>query len=412
MSTKARKPKRKIMRSLKLMEISAVDTPAQEGARMVLMKRHDGVAKTMGLADVFTTSNDGHQHGVEISTFEGEPHIWITRASGPEGESHSHAVMRDSDGNLVLAENEGHTHELDADMVTRALMTAMIGKSSDDADKVDLNSTVSVAALIAGTREPALTGKSADNLGKQPTGDDVMAEKNADALSADLKKRDEEIALLKAVIDLTPEHRAHYETLSGDKDRRIFALEKGHAARDADIEAAQKSDPVIYTAGDGTEYRKSDDPRLIKMAKERDEDREEMVKIRTEAEQAGFEKKAQDVLGLIPGEKVEKIALVRAVTKIEDEETRDKAFELLVAANKVYNLAMGTLGAVDTVAPVNAGVAKAADLLDQAIETCAKEDKISKAKATDKVLGTVEGQRLYDASRIERIASGRSRVDN
>lgn len=407
MSTKSNRTRRRIMRAFKLTEISAVDSPAQEGARMVLMKRNeDAVDKVSGLADVFTTSQAGHQHGVEINRFgdEGEPHIWVSHASGPDGESHSHDILRTVDGSLVLSENEGHTHVLDADLVTRALMNSMIGKMTDRH-----GGSVSVAAIIAGTRDPVPTGKSADDLGTQPT-EGTMADKNVDTLSADLKKRDEEIALLKAVIDLTPEHRAHYDTLPANRQEDF--VRKSHAERSADLEAVEKGNPVIYTDGLGAEYRKSDDPRLVAMAKERDTERDEVAKMRTDAEQATFEKAAETTLGLIPGEKVVKVALVRVISKnIDDEETRGKVLEMLEAANKVYRMALGTQGVSDTLAPANTSIAKAADVLAQAVDACAKAEGISKAKATEKVLATAEGQRLYDAARVERIRSGASSVE-
>lgn len=54
-----KKPKRKIMRSFKLDEVSAVDKPAQEGATMALMKRKDdGDDLVVKILDAFLTNND------------------------------------------------------------------------------------------------------------------------------------------------------------------------------------------------------------------------------------------------------------------------------------------------------------------------------------------------------------------
>ena len=52
---------RKILRQLKIDEISGVDNPAQEGAQMVIMKRADGkIEKGSGdLADVLTSEVSG-----------------------------------------------------------------------------------------------------------------------------------------------------------------------------------------------------------------------------------------------------------------------------------------------------------------------------------------------------------------
>ena len=301
------KPQKKIMRALKLTEISAVDTPAQEGARMVLMKRHED------------------------------------KTEEPLG-------------------------------------------------------SVSVAALMSGQPNSTSVDKSADDLGNQPREND-MADKNADTQSADLKKRDDEIARLSAIVDLTPEHRAHYDKLDDGK-KGVF-LSKSFADKSEELEAVEKANPVVYTDKKGREYRKNDDARLVDMAKERDQDAEAMAKFRTEAEQATFEKKADDLLGLIPGEKVEKIALVRAIAKIDDEDTRSSVEKLLDGANKIYKMALTTSGVTETADPEAPATAK--QLLDtKTAEILANEPTLREDQALSKVLDTREGQLLYKAYQADR----------
>lgn len=402
--------RRRIMRAFKLNEISAVDVPAQEGARMVLMKRHDDpmnssstasllagmnapktekkeTEKGRGLADVFTSSDDGHQHGVMISNYDdGEPYIRISYASGPDGKRHSHDIMRGSNGELILSENEGHTHSIDADVMQQALMNMMIGKVE---------------------QAPVDSGEDADNLGNQPT-EDNMADKNAGDLSAELKKKDDEIRRLSAILDLTPEHRAHYDTLT--KSAQSEFLSASHSDRDSAIQKAEDADPVVYKAADGTEYRKSDDSRLVDAIKRMDDERAEMAKFRVEAEQSQFEKRADELLGLIPGEKVEKIALVRAVAKIDDDETRDKVSKLLEGANKVYKMALTTTGYSETSDPE---IKKAsATLSDLAKAVQEKDPTLRPDQAMTKVLETTEGQRLYAQYQRERREAQQARSRN
>ena len=398
--------RRKVMRAFKLNEISAVDVPAQEGARMVLMKRHDfkdtashavlasasandrlkskDDIKKDDVVDLVTSVEDGHQHGIEIDVYDGKPRFYLNYAMSEGGEGHDHQLVRGEDGKITVTENAGHSHAIDETTIQTAMLNAMIGKAE--------------------LETPDDPGASADNLGNQPTEDD-MADKNAGDQSAELAKKNDLIKQLQAVVDLSPEHRAHYDTLPVSK--RDDFLTKSASEKDADIEAIEKANPVIYTAEDGTEYRKSDDARLVKMAKERDEDRKEMSKFRIDAEQEAFSKQADDLLGLVPGEKVEKVATIRAISKIEDADVRKAAFTLLENAGKVYKMALSTAGVNETVSPANTGIAKAADVLKQAVSACAKEDSISEAQAYEKVLGTPEGQRLYDAARAERIASAR-----
>ena len=213
------KPKRRIMRSFKMSEISAVDSPAQEGAGALLMKRN-GIEKGYSdLVDIFTSSADGHQHGVRFAVYEdGTSRIEVSYAAGEDGESHDHQVMRSSDGSLVLSENQGHTHTLDADALQRALISMTVGKSSD-----------------------------AENIGNQPT-EDGMTQKatSSDAAgdqSAEIKKRDDEIARLNAIVSMTPEHRAHYDALSSEARRADF-LKMDIGQREDVLEQAEKANPV------------------------------------------------------------------------------------------------------------------------------------------------------------------------
>lgn len=373
------KPKRRIMVAFKLNEISAVDTPAQEGARMVLMKRHEDVEKGYSdLVDVFTSSEDGHQHGIRVREgYDGEcARIEVSYATGEDSESHDHQVMRGPDGSLVLTENAGHTHTLNADAVQQALLTMMIGKVQET---------------------PAVPGGDADDVGNQST-EESMTEKTAADHAAELQKRDATIANLQLVIDLSPEHRAHYDSLPLAK-REDF-LTSTDAAKDAAIEAAKAANPVVYTAADGTVYRKSDDSRLVKMAEERDNDRKEAAAMRLETENVRFEKQADEILGLLPGESAEKVALIRAVAKIDDEPTRGAIHKLLAAANKICTLALTTVGKA---APVAVDKASAEAVLNAEIQKLrAADPTLDEGRATAKLMDTAAGQALYKAYRDER----------
>ena len=78
MPSKQPKGKKRVMKEFKITEISAVDSPAQEGARALIMKRMDGDDKGKqkkdeklkkawdNLFDVLTSEVSGHQHGVKV----------------------------------------------------------------------------------------------------------------------------------------------------------------------------------------------------------------------------------------------------------------------------------------------------------------------------------------------------------
>jgi hypothetical protein len=404
--------KKKIMRAFQLNEISAVDFPAQRPAKKLIIKRRDGVAKGYDdLVDVFTSSDDGHQHGIRVGTdYDGKTRVEVMYATGEDGESHDHQIMRGANGELIISENAGHTHTIDADVMQNALLNMMIGKAKPEKPvsariaeiEKQLGTGASVAAILSALRDPAEPGDPADDVGKSSEEDVDMSDKNAGNLSAELKKRDDEIARLEAVIDLTPEYRAHYDGLT-DTKKSAF-LGKDDVGKAAELEAVEKANPVVYTAKDGTEYRKNDDPRLVAAIQKMDEEREDMAKFRVEAEQTAFEKKATDLLGLIPGEQIEKVALVRAVAKIDDDETRGKVEKLLEGANKVYKLAMTTVGVTEPAAaltPDNPGV-KLAELAKAEKE---KDPGLRDDQAMNKVLDTAEGQRLYGEYQKDRKAA-------
>lgn len=364
-----------IMRRFRLDEISAVDDPAQAPAKTLIMKRNDPVDK--GLVDMVTTSEEGHQHGVEITYYDDKPHIYLSHAAGPDGEHHNHDILV-RDGEFVITENVGHTHELDADMVQRAMMTLALDRK----------------------RAPEKSGKTAEPVGNtQPTEIDMAAE-NA-AHTAEIQKRDAQIDQLNAIVNLTPEHRAHYESLT--KSAKSSFLNAEEADRDAAIEKALAANPVVYTAEDGTEFRKKDDAKLIAMAKKFDEQSKELAIAKVDNQQAAFEKTATDQLNLLPGETIAKVALLKGIAAIEDKEIKEQAVKILADANKIAGMAFTTVG--KTIPSDGVGApGSAQQALDAMVEKVKTEEGLDTAKAYEKVLGTSQGAQLQQLAKRERRA--------
>ncbi len=75
--------KRRKMLAFKIDEISGVDNPAQEGARVAIMKRDDGPTDPTPrkvqkrIASLLTSEQDGHQHGIEFSSVGS---AWVSSA--------------------------------------------------------------------------------------------------------------------------------------------------------------------------------------------------------------------------------------------------------------------------------------------------------------------------------------------
>ena len=150
-------PRRRIMQEFRINEISSVDSPAQEGARVAIMKRAeprennlpDGtyplalntavlenvvkreIQKGMGdLADLLTNEEEGHQHGISIG---------VMYSQEPEAEaSHDHPVVRSPEGQYTLGMVAGHTHAIDQEAMSGAVLALV---TSDTAmERRQLNS--------------------------------------------------------------------------------------------------------------------------------------------------------------------------------------------------------------------------------------------------------------------------------
>ena len=111
------KGKKRIMRTFKLNEISAVDFGAQQPALATLIKRRpeeEGDDELVEKAVMLTSSVDNHQHGVHLSRWtleEGGGHT--THDGGTTDSSHSHSFVINQDGTIVVGEVNGHTHDVD-----------------------------------------------------------------------------------------------------------------------------------------------------------------------------------------------------------------------------------------------------------------------------------------------------------
>ena len=119
--------------------------------------------------------------------------------------------------------------------------------------------------------------------------------------------------------------------------------EQRQTAFDSAVAKRESADPVVYTADDGTEFRKSHDPLLVKMAQERDEDRRELAKMRDASETSELEKRAGELTHL-PGTIADKVEMLKAIDAIPNEEARTRSIEALKAQNESMSKAFETHG--------------------------------------------------------------------
>lgn len=305
------KKKRQRMRSLTIKEISGVDKPAVEpGVVDVILKRADldapadkaELLKNMG-APALTSAVDGHSHLLDVALPAGH----TTWDGQPEG--HTHPFVVQADGTVAIGEADGHTHEIAA--VTKA---AVAGGGS--------NNTRTEATMA---QDPTKTA-----------GNDEKTAAENEALR-------KELALAKAIGSLTDAGKKHFEGL--DEAGRTAFLGKSAAERDAILADIAKGNAVVYKAKDGTEYRASDDPRTVALAKRLDEQVETSARERAERFEADIRKRAESELKHLPGDLNAKVALLKAAESIADEAQRKAAVAALHAQNEAMAKSMVTLGA-------------------------------------------------------------------
>lgn len=205
----------------------------------------------------------------------------------------------------------------------------------------------------------------------------------------------EQLAAANAIAALNDAEKA-YHAKQDDAGKAAFlakSAEDRKAVLDEVAKAANDADPVVYKALDGTEFRKSDDARLVAMAKSADADRKENAELRKKAADADLRKRATDLLPNLPGTVETHMALLKSVDGITDEKEREAALTALKGQNAAMAHAFVAKGHGGSPAQGSSD-----DQLDQLAKKHAEDNKMSYAKAYDAVLQTPEGQDLYNKS--------------
>ena len=217
------------------------------------------------------------------------------------------------------------------------------------------------------------------------------ASPSAEELTKSLETQAGELAIAKAYGDLNDSAKAHYNTLGDDAKAEFLKMDED--GRTKALEEIQKADSLVYTSDDGTEFRKSDDPRLVKMAKQGDADRKAFKKQQDENDGLRLAKRAGEELGNMPGDEPVKVALLKAVDSIEDEDTCTKVSEILKAGN---DAAAGAFVKIGTPEAPAGGKGAAGDKFDVLVKAYQAENEgVSEADAIDAVARTDAGEALY-----------------
>lgn len=384
--------KRRIMRALKINEISGVDVPAQEGAVAVIMKRNsqDSIEKGSAL----TTMDNEHTHlvpllgppdGVELSSGEtsfndGHTHPWVRtatdsivigQAKGMDGVSHTHQVA-------VLSKTDYETGETE---------------NEDEADKLksEKNGPADLLEQEAGSKKAAGdTGTVGDQ------GELNMTDKTQKADGAPtVEELQAQLARANSIGELSDAQKAHFNSLEGDAQDEFLgkSADERQSIVDDIAKQAQDADPVVYKTKDGIELRKSAGDAFIAMAKSNDALREQNEKLIEKSAEAALEKRAEDELAHLPGTVQERAAMLKAVDAIEDETQRAAALAALKAGNDAMSKSFETFGHRNAVT-----VGDSEQTLEGLAKAYQEKHDVSYEKAYSEVLETKEGRELYAKS--------------
>jgi hypothetical protein len=341
MAYQGKKPKRRIMRALKINEISAVDTPAQEGALSVLMKRNDGDGGSACIVEKRTALIEGIDHSHLIQLDHGNGLMSAGKTSWDN--DHDHPWILKEDGELVVGSGSGpdgqaHSHTVSA-----------VSKTDNSNQEDDMS-------------------------------DEKIAELEA------------QVEWHKKVAALSDIEKAHFNSLSDES--QIEYLVKSADERLADAEkaaSAEKSaDPVVFKARNGDEFRASDDPRMVAMAKRTDDAEEKAEKAASALADTDLRKRAEGLKHL-PGTTEEHMATLKAIDAIEDEGVRENAIKNLHAHDANLAGAFKSIGSDGE--PAADG--EASDQLDTLAKVYAEEHSVTPEVAMDEVLKTEQGAKLY-----------------
>lgn len=183
------------------------------------------------------------------------------------------------------------------------------------------------------------------------------------------------------IIKMDTPTRAFFDGLS-EENQDLF-LVKSDTERAADVRNAEAADKVVYKSASGTEFRASDDPRLVEMAKRADEEVAKRLETEERLEKADLAKRAESELSNAPGTVEVRGQILKALNGVEGAE------EFVKAANEAL------AGAFTPVGTSEGTLSKAEDRLEELAKAHAEAESVTIEQARAAVLETPEGVELY-----------------
>jgi hypothetical protein len=369
--------------------VSAVDDPAQETAKVLLIKRRqvDGVAHVAKVADelglVFCWAFTSKAAGEDYFDLHGDTIDQDFIKAAAEFMEHGGAV------------DEMHDGETTGRVVFAMPMTPDVAKAFGiETDTVGLMVALRPSAeALAKFKSGEYTGVSIAGIGER---EQVSSKSTRPAQPRKVAPMaDEE----QKTPDLAERMDALEKLVAGIAEKLAAKAEDEKPAElKPDEEAAKSADPVVFKCADGTEIRKSAGDVAVAMAKRADAAEKVAKSERDARELVELTKRAGETIPHLGGAMDVKVQLLKAAEAIGP-----AAVEMLKGADAAFAGATVAKGANDGSSPKDA---TPQGELDAQVAKVATEQKISKAAATSIVLKTEQGRKLYaEAEHARQIAN-------
>jgi len=305
--------KRRKMKMTKLTAVALTARGANQHAHVTFFKSdksHTSVEKRMAL----TSIEIDHAHGVTIDDWALAQGGGQTTYHGPAADEHNHPYLIKSDGTIEIGAADGHIH--------------FVEQTSDGITKNGLTEEQLVFAAIS------VTKSTANNGGKQSGNKEDIPMTDAEKVAAALKTAQDDLALSKKALvtavamgTMNDGQRAMHKSLTGDAQDEFLA--KSVEDREAMVKAANDDNAVVYTTLKGIEFRKSDDSRMVEMAKSNDDMSKLLAKQTAATANLEVAKRATELFKNMTGDAATHTALLKAVETIEDKDLQKSVIECL-----------------------------------------------------------------------------------
>lgn len=378
------------MREFEIDEISAVDRPAQQGAKMAIMKRDASEEEYPEFAKRWIDPADG---AVSVSyvlqqNMEEKKYYEMMERFGPAisaVETSLRSILGDK--NLEAAEKlsqtrnaveefmaviRGKVSDGDAAKVAKALGLDVEAEGGSDMSTKDEATVEALTAKVADLTKQLEAAKATD------AGKAAELQTKLDEANKSIEDMKAELATAKAEAALSAEEKSFADTLKGDDRKGFLAMSTDD--RKKKMNKAASEDETLTIAGH-TVKKSEVGATQFSIFKNQAEALAKAEEAAAKAEDARVTtevtKRVEDNLNELPGKVEEKVVALKAISKL-DKAAQDTLNAMLEAGNKAMKAAF------DTVGSKRERTEKTGADFEKRINEIAKRDNIGRVEATQK----------------------------